>query len=151
MLVLTVASLSCLTVLATGCSNLASGGDGKSASTTSSKLPSVQSVLDAGVVFSDRTSYLCWPFDAIGLEEGNEVQSIQSSCDCVQASVIDYPKVGNSLGRGLLIEFKAETHRKSKEVPAALGVVLTLQLANGSERVVTVNLLHTNSLSEMPQ
>jgi hypothetical protein len=107
--------------------------------------------IDAGVVFSDRESYLCVPLEKAGLPASVEVVSVTSSCECVRAQVVPYLSSGSTEANGLLLEFVPEPSSATSasgasavaKSPLDLGVLVNFQLADGTAHRVTVNLLHT--------
>ena len=48
------------------------------------------STVDAGVVFTDRTGYLCFPLERFGLERADEDLSVASTCDCIRPQLVEY-------------------------------------------------------------
>ncbi len=103
--------------------------------------------IDAGVVFADRSGYLCLPLQRVGLEARAEVVSLSSSCECVQPRLVEYKVLGEATARGVLLEFVAEpTSGESSgtsNVTADLSVIIEATLADGAKHTFTVDLLHT--------
>ena len=101
--------------------------------------------LEAGIVFTDKANYLCWPFERLELDDATLVTEVKTSCECVKGSVVSYRKSKDLLGSALLLEFAADASLIN-DPPASLGVIVTLKLATGAARELTVNLLHTPPL-----
>jgi len=113
---------------------------------TSENLPSSdrsQSV-EAGIVFVDKNSYHCLPFEKIYLDEATVVTSVNTSCDCVRGSIVSYRKSQDEIAKGLLLEFGGEFDlQDSGFQPTNVGVVVTLSLESGRTHELIVNLLLT--------
>lgn len=122
--------------------------------------------IDAGVVFADQESYLCFPLKQLGVEEHLSTNRVESSCECVEATIVHYldPTVGRC--PALLLRFRQESVvqeavsgelSETREVrrnpdkgfesapitPVNLGVDVTIDLENGRQVNYTVNFLHT--------
>ena len=46
--------------------------------------------IDAGVIFSDRASYLCLPLSRFGMSSSDDIETIVSSCEYVKPSLVRY-------------------------------------------------------------
>jgi hypothetical protein len=116
-----------------------------------------RTVIDAGVVFADRESYLCLRLDQVGLAEDDTVASVASSCECVQPSVVSYRSAQGRDANAVLLRFVKDDRNDARRTkldasndtlitPVNLGVLIDLQLTEGSVRQFTVNFLHTSQL-----
>jgi len=105
--------------------------------------------IDAGVVFCDRATSFCLPLSRIGLKSSSEVESLDSSCECVKPTLVRYSDTSATVAAGLMFEFLAdETAPDSTQQPVHLAVEVKLTLVGGKSRTVTVNFLHTPPLSD---
>jgi hypothetical protein len=87
---------------------------------------------------------------AIGLAERAEVESLQSSCECVKPSLIQYLTSDQQSRTGVLLEFVPEPTDQTAALSAHAGtrtallaVRVDLKLADGRTHRFRVNLLHT--------
>jgi hypothetical protein len=104
--------------------------------------------IDAGVIFSDRASYLCIPLSRFGLPSSNDIESIVCSCDCVKPSLAQYSVSSTTTANGVLIEFVPdEPSANTTAQPIHLGVELKLTMRGGQTQTFTINFLHTPSFS----
>jgi hypothetical protein len=122
--------------------------------------------IDAGVVFADQESYLCFPLKQLGIEEYLSTSRVESSCDCVEATVVHYLDPAGSRCPALLLRFRQESVTQEGEsdelnggqevhgklesgldslavTPVNLGVDVTIDLESGRRVHSTVNFLHT--------
>ncbi len=84
--------------------------------------------VDAGVVFSDRSSYLCLPLDQVGLNASANIVSISASCKCVLPSIIQVklPRnrsdddLSNQTGKAILLRFVPETFSDALETSSVM-------------------------------
>jgi hypothetical protein len=110
------------------------------------------SIVDAGVVFTDRSSYLCFPLERFGLERADEVLSVASTCDCIRPQLVEYLTAEKSSDRAVLLEFKHNESSKksgySDRLPAKLGVTIELKLSDGRLRSLALRLLLTSLTKE---
>ena len=99
--------------------------------------------IDAGVVFSDRASYLCFPLSRFGISRAENIEAVDSSCDCLKPSIVRYPNTSATVADGLLFEFPIDYHTPNEaSQPMHLGVEVNLRLVTGNTLTVTVNFLH---------
>ncbi len=108
--------------------------------------------IDAGVVFADENSYLCFPLARFGIAPADEVLSISSSCDCVVGSIATYLDTSDSAVDGLRIRFLPEPNSGNSNedfTPVSLMVTLTLQLQGGPQKVVLVEYLRVMRVSDV--
>ena len=102
--------------------------------------------IDAGVIFSDRASYLCLPLSRFGLSSSDDIETIVSSCECVKPSLVRYSDSSTTTVDGVLFEFiPDEAFPDTAAEPMRLGVVTTFTLVGGDIETVTVNFLHTTA------
>ena len=85
--------------------------------------------VDAGIVFADQASYLCFPLDRFNIASAKLVQNIESSCDCVVPSLVRYIGASGQMTDGLRIDFARESTGSSITSAALLGVELRLSLS----------------------
>ena len=64
-------------------------------------------VVDAGIVLLDRDGYLCVPLQRLGISANSELGSVTSSCQCVQAEIINYAVGRGQTSRALLLTFQS--------------------------------------------
>jgi len=102
--------------------------------------------IDAGVIFSDRASYLCLPLSRFGRSSSDDIETIVSSCECVKPSLVRYSDSSTTTVDGVLFEFiPDEAFPDTAAEPMRLGVVTTFTLVGGDIETVTVNFLHTTA------
>ena len=101
-------------------------------------------VINAGIVFLDESSYLCMPTSHFGIEESDDILSVQTSCDCTVASIVLYKESKTKISRSLRIDFKPESSPATSNVsPVNLEIKITLKHSEASTTEVAINLLHT--------
>ena len=107
--------------------------------------------VEAGIVLGDRAGYLCLPFAELGLDEGAEVVGLESSCECVIPSLVDYAELDGQRRPAVLLEFvkgpDAYSTDPSEPRAARLGVIVEATLAGGHVHRFKVDLLHTIAVS----
>ncbi len=121
-------------------------------SRTISRLPLPKNTFDAGIVFSDRDSYLCLPVEQFGLPSDAAIESLKSSCECVQPNVVEYVTQRGTLAKAVMLNFVAESALFDDQASsfdgdfraAQLGVLIDVNLANGAAHQFTVLLLSTH-------
>ena len=105
--------------------------------------------IDAGVIFSDRGSYLCVPLARFGQCSADKVESIDTSCECVTARLIRYMDRSAKAVDGVLLEFVADEAMQI-DAPRSmdLGVVVTVTTSEGKSQTATLILLRTHFFTE---
>ena len=111
-------------------------------------------VLDAGIVLSDRPGYTCISLARIGLPPDAQIVRMESSCECVTPRCVTYAAPGSQHARGILIEFvpddrntdSGKASHSTQSPPMLLGVIVQVHLADGTQREFNFDLLHTNLL-----
>ena len=99
--------------------------------------------IDAGVIFSDRSSYLCIPLSRFALSSSENIESTVSSYECVKPSLVRYSDSSTTTADGVLFEFiPDEASPDTAAEPMRLGVVTTLTLVGGATRTLTLSFLH---------
>ncbi len=98
---------------------------------------------DAGVLFANEASYLCFPIEKFGIDSTQEILTIKSSCECVRPSVVRYQRQQSEEGVALRFDFVEDSQAQDKESPVSLAVTIKLQLVSGIEQSVTIQFLHT--------
>ena len=131
--------------------SLVSSGCGTSNATPSvgkTDVVPVEFEIDAGVIFSDRASYLCLPLTRFGISSSDDIVSIDASCECVKPSLVRYPDSSTTTADGVLFEFiSEEVPRDSMPQPVSLGVVVTFTMFKGEAEIVIVDFLLTQFCS----
>jgi hypothetical protein len=146
-----------MTAAVAGCEGALPAGIGEQAVVESSV---TRTEIEAGIVFADRESYLCLSFERLGLADGDVVTSVNSSCECVQPSVVSYRSPRGQNAHAVLLRFVEEDSKNSPQTelepsdfavstPVNLGVLIDVKLADGSDKQFTVNLLHTSLAQEV--
>ncbi len=116
---------------------LAGCGDTIAASGQSEKLKSVGSVQDrwnAGIVLAGRTGYLCVSLQDVGLHQGDEIESVTTSCECLSPAVVKYRTPASQTATAILLEYVDDSSHSSgvrKSVALDLAVVVTISLVDG--------------------
>ncbi len=130
-----------LVTFSLGCgSPVGLSADLSSSSTTVARKSPI--IYDAGVVFANEASYVCIPLEKLGIDVGEDIVSIKSSCECVRPSVVRYLKRKSVDGVAMRFDFAEESKAQVEPNPIALGVELTVQFANGGEQSVMIQFLH---------
>lgn len=99
--------------------------------------------IDLGVVFSDSDYYVCLPFERIGLNETQEIETVQCSCNCANASIVGYHSPNGKL-KGIRIDFEKEK-TTFESPPMYLAIEVKLKLTEAKERTLVLKLMHTSS------
>jgi hypothetical protein len=132
------------------------GGD----SVASDSRLSARQIIDAGIQFVDRPSFLCLPVEKLGLSASDQILAATSSCECVAPRIFFYQSSQSEIGSAVLLKFDyiefdyskceelASSGAATGGMPIQLGVVLTLELADGITREFGVNLLYATQLNE---
>ena len=102
-------------------------------------------VVDVGIVLLDRDGYLCVPLQRLGISANSELASVTSSCQCVQAEIINYAVGRGQTSRALLLTFRAESPNDLESTDAAairkpveLDVKIEIKLESGDTRSLDV-------------
>ncbi len=100
---------------------------------------------DAGVIFASESSYLCIPFERLGLNSSDQVAAIKTSCECVRGSAVSYLAPNKTVARALRFKFVPESRSdKSLSVVASLSVRVTIEMKGiGNHREFSINLIHS--------
>jgi len=104
--------------------------------------------IDAGVIFADQASYLCFPLDQFGIASAGLVDHIESSCQCVRPRLVRYVGPSGQTIDGLRIDFVHDVASDSFANPSELAVELRLSLTDADVRVVTVQFLQTKAITD---
>ena len=89
------------------------------------------------------------PYRVIGLSSSDEIESLDSSCECVKPTLVRYSVTSTTVAAGLLLGFIAEDDSSSSPLqPVQLAVEIKLTLVGGKCRTVTVNFLHAPVLEQ---
>lgn len=100
--------------------------------------------LDLGVVLPSHQNDVCFPLSKFGIDRTNSVRRVDSSCSCVEPTVVRYVDERGEWNEALRLSFKEEPGISSEKdhtsVINRLSVAITLTLA-GSQKVVAVDVL----------
>ena len=100
--------------------------------------------IDAGVIFGDRSGYLCIPLSRLGISSSESIEAIASSCECVKSSLVRYSESSTTTADGVLLDFTPdELPDDTTPQSTPLGVVVTFSIVGGGTQAVTLNFLHT--------
>ncbi len=103
-----VASL--FVALEAGCGPLADASSQSLDSLSLNQKPSSLApvVIDAGITFADEASYLCIPLTRFGVGDSEDVLSVETSCDCTQASIVSFNESAQRKSKALRLDFVSE-------------------------------------------
>lgn len=107
-------------------------------------------MVDLGIVFNDKSNYLCWPLERIGISKNSKVTSVSTSCECASARIVEYKKgLSESPARAVLIAFEPPAIAKgtTDNTYALLGIVVKLVTDDGVLHQLTVKVVHTVRLN----
>ncbi len=106
-------------------------------------------VIDAGIVFADKSNYICWPLEVLGIDVSpDQVNLIRTSCECVHGTIVAYQKSNNELGYAMILEFSPEKEKPDNNTQVArLEIIVTVELTSGLTEDFTVLVLSTNRIS----
>lgn len=110
--------------------------------------PDGKLLIDAGIIFANKANYLCFPFEKLGLTVDTEVTTIETSCECVQASVLSNNFGSVNYDQAILLEFKPEATAVPETAAVDLGVIVTLHMANDLNREFRVDVMQVHSSPE---
>ena len=101
-------------------------------------------VFDAGIIFTNRDNYVCFPTDKIGISKASEVKSVTTSCECLEVRIKDIATGnGNSFAAIELLFARNEVFSiKSRVIP--LGIDVAICLTNGAEFQVVIKCKNVN-------
>jgi hypothetical protein len=103
---------------------------------------------DAGIGFSDQSSYFCLPIDRFGLPLDEHFQVKQVSCECVEADWVQVEKSEQVFIGALMIDFIPDSAAYSASrtnVVDELAVLIQLKADSGLELDVIVRFVRTNA------
>lgn len=106
--------------------------------------------VEAGVILSNRASYLCWPAERLGIPAEDEIVSLETSCECVEAKVVYYLDPTSQTRRAISLDFIPDDDGDAPSRPANLSVKTSVHLASGNRREFEIGLLHTQLSSREP-
>lgn len=110
------------------------------------EVAAAESEIDAGVIFRDRSSYLCVPLSRFGISSSENIELIVSSCECVKPSLVTYADITGTMAVGALFEFISEEASSDTGLqPLALGIVVTYTMNDGEIFTIHVNMLLTTT------
>jgi hypothetical protein len=83
---------------------------------------------DAGMFFIDEPSYVCIPFERLGISEDRNVVAVVSSCECIVPTIVRYQSGAQKSKSAVRFDLKAESKTESKgPMLASLGVKMTIK------------------------
>jgi hypothetical protein len=91
-------------------------------------------IIDAGIIFADRSNYLCVPIERLGVHPSAEIVSVSTSCECVQAKMVSYSIDSVKQLRAILFEFNSDSpvNEAKNQSTNHLRIEVTLLLADSS-------------------
>lgn len=98
--------------------------------------------LDAGIIFGDEPSYLCFSIDRFGLRSAAQIRDVVSSCECVRPSIVEYRNAASERASAIRFDFLSEDGVADTSV-SSLAVNISLALTSGETRQFTLQFLHT--------
>ena len=110
-------------------------------SVASTKYPPIQ--VDLGIIFDDEEVYACFPLARFNLDSNDSIESVNSSCDCVSLSLLDYLDSKTDTKRALRIDVSPWVD-PGDGTPLNLGVVCKILLSDGDSREFTICFLQTS-------
>lgn len=102
--------------------------------------------LEAGVVFFGTETYHCYSLRQLGLESDARISAIDTSCECLTVSVVEYLDALGKPTRGLRFHFADEPHDEASK-SSSLATRVTVQLSGGESKEFTVSFLHATHVS----
>jgi hypothetical protein len=134
-----------LTTLVVGCSSQGKSLEEIAASQSNDSTIRVVE-FDAGVVYSDQASYQCVLFDRLGLSNESELHVVKTSCDCLDARVVQIPLNQHQHANAFLLNFSPTPKKRAAECNVSkLAVVITLNGHSKDEIELVVKLLHVDN------
>jgi hypothetical protein len=103
-------------------------------------------MIDAGIFFTDETSYFCIPCERLGITELDEVTSIRATCECVRPAFVRYLSSSGIQKSALRLTIEKDLSDRAPESGLSLGVIVTVQLAKKPAIELTVSFIHTASV-----
>lgn len=98
--------------------------------------------IDAGIIFLGTETYQCFPLERFHLTSPEQIASIETSCECLSAQIVQYVD-GSGIARpGLKISFLDDSEELPRQGFSMAGRI-TIYLEDLSTRELTVNFLHT--------
>jgi hypothetical protein len=89
--------------------------------------------------FIDEPSYLCIPFERLGISEDRVVVSMTSSCDCVRPSLVQYRAGDKQSKSAIQISVIADSiHERVDTTQVSLGVPIGIRFDDGSDQEIVV-------------
>jgi len=116
--------------------------------------PSEEALIDAGIVFADRDSYLCLPFEKVGLPSDASVASIKSSCDCLTPSLIEYVDANGHFAKAIFLKFNENATTPEGAGPrlmsqsTQLRVMLDINLITRQNHRIGIKVQNASSVHE---
>jgi len=103
-------------------------------------------VIDAGIVFADESSYLCFPLNSLGIDQADSIEGMHCLCECIRPRLVRYLDHRREIVDAMRLDFVADGAMTSKDDrqsyrPSLLSVELKVVQANSVTQVV-VNFLH---------
>jgi hypothetical protein len=109
--------------------------------------------IDVGVIFNERTSYICIPVSWLGEENGADIVDVTSSCECIRPTLVRYKAIGGETTAGVQCEFIPDDHTDAAiDQSMALAISITCHFSDGTNQVITINFVSTQvAFTRTPQ
>lgn len=105
------------------------------------------STIEAGVVFFGTETYQCFPLSRFGIDQPSDISSIETSCECLTASIVQFGSGSGDADFGLMLKFLDDTDgTETRSFSLAARVILHLK--DQSKQEIEVRFLHTFLLPE---
>jgi hypothetical protein len=107
--------------------------------------------LDAGVVFSDTSTYLCLPTARLKILAKDRIVELKSSCECVVPTVERYISADGETLSGIRLDFIPDSTKSKALVRSPLlSVMVTGKLESGQALRFSVTFLHASRSEDLP-
>ena len=98
--------------------------------------------IDVGVVFNDRTSYICIPVSWLDQEDRADIVDVTSSCDCIRPTLVRYKANGGETATGVQCEFIPDDRADAAIGQSiALAIAITCHYSDGTNQAITISFL----------
>lgn len=105
------------------------------------------STIEAGVIFFGTETYQCFPLSRFGIEQPSDISSIETSCECLTASIVQFGSGSGDADFGLMLKFLDDTDgTETRSFSLAARVILHLK--DQSKKEIEVRFLYTFLLPE---
>jgi hypothetical protein len=97
---------------------------------------------DAGILFADCEQRFCFPLSRLGVDADEIVSSVDSSCHCADASIIEYQEVAGRTEKAINVLFRADSDLVES---VSLSLQFRLHFEDGRERIVECRVVYVVS------